>query len=79
MRSKAFLETMTSRDFLEIAFPTHDMHTVVEFIEASARGVELVCSCNPEPLKISVETLKLLGLTLRDAKHALRNVPVPPV
>lgn len=63
----------TAYEVLKGFFPEHDLHTVLKAV-AQPKSVVLRCSCGDDKLTVNDRMAKGLNWSLKDVRHALRNV-----
>lgn len=63
----------TAYEILKGFFPAHNLHTVVKAV-ADAKGIALRCNCGNNALIIDTTMMSTLAWSLKDIRHALRNV-----
>jgi hypothetical protein len=63
----------TAYEVLKGFFPEHDLHTVLKAV-AHTKSIVLRCDCGDDKLSVTEKMATAREWTLKDVRHALRNV-----
>jgi hypothetical protein len=73
MEAETTYPPTTAYEVLKGFFPTHDLHTVLKAV-AHPKSIVLRCSCGDDKLTVNEKMASSRKWSLKEIRHALRNV-----